>query len=140
MDRPHKSEASHDDIIAAIHDLRATTRIGLSETQSQIGVLSGQVSELTESLKRNWTATDEHGRQLMRLSTQHEIEERQRQAQTLREAHATRVEARAHHRNTEDGVVIPASVLKIAATAAVALLVLTFTVASLLRVPMPWLP
>lgn len=121
-----KKETTHEDILKAVHSIGADVRL-----------VDSKVTTLAQSLERNWTATDEHGRQLIAINTQHDIEERQRQQQTLRETQAVRQEAASHHSHVESGIVIPESLLKIAALAATALLVLVFVVASLAGVNIP---
>lgn len=134
-----QEKVSHGDIMDAIHAMRFDIQSGLMKAEASVVTLSNQMERLTQSLDRNWTATDEHGKQLTALNVQHEIEERQRQAQNLRETQAVRQEAHEHYGHIENGIVIPPSVIKVVAIAAMSVLMLVLVIATLVGVNVPFM-
>lgn len=59
-------DASHDDIMQAISDLQAETRVGFAQLNGRVDGMDKALAELATSLQRNWQQTDEHSLALAR--------------------------------------------------------------------------
>jgi len=71
--RNTRNDASHDDILQAIADLRSETRVGFAQMNGRIDGMDKGLCELSTSLQRNWEKTDAHTLQLAREEVRREV-------------------------------------------------------------------
>lgn len=64
--RNTRNEASHDDILQAIADLRSETRVGFAQLNGRVDGMDKGLADLATSLQRNWDQTDAHSLALAR--------------------------------------------------------------------------
>lgn len=123
--RNTRNEASHDDILQAISDLRSETRVGFAEMNGRIDGMDKGLAELSTSLQRNWTQTDEHSLALARADAVREA---------LQAAPKPESEATATDRTV---IYVPRSMMRLMTWGTLTLLIAILVIAAMAGVSLP---
>lgn len=124
--RNTRNEASHDDILQAIADLRSETRVGFAQLNGRVDGMDKGLAELSISLQRNWQTTDDHSLALAR-------------ADALREAGAAQ-QAGSDAGGDRTVIYVPRSMMRLMTWGTGALLVAILIIAAMAGVSVPkWL-